>query len=124
MARAVGVVLAVGEFVDQGPFEGALGVLGLGAGRLQLLEGLVNAVKVGVGRQQGDRCLGTDAIDSRNVVAGVAGEGLEIDDLFWGHTQLGDHPVAAHLGRAAVFGVGAAAHVKHGDVALVVDQLK
>ena len=71
-----------------------------------------------------DGGLGAHPLNARDVVGAVAGERLEIHHLFGGDAELGDHAFAADLAGAAVFGVGAATHVEHGDVALVVDQLE
>ena len=77
-----------------------------------------------MGLQQGDGGFGPHPFDAGDVVAGVAREGLEVHHLLRGHAELGDHPLPAHLHRSAAFGVGPAAHVEHGDVALVVHQLE
>ena len=71
-----------------------------------------------------DGGFGAHALDARDVVGAVAGEGLEIHHLLRRDAELGDHALAADLAGATVFGVGAATHVEHGDVALVVDQLE
>ena len=77
-----------------------------------------------VGAEQVDRRLRAHAAHARDVVAAVAGEGLEVHHLLRRHPQLGDHPLAPHLQRPAALGIGSAAHIKDGDVAHVVDQLE
>ena len=123
-ARAIGVVPALAQLLQQGALEHLLWILGLGPGLLQLLQRCVDAVHVVVGGQQVDGGLGPDTAHAWDVVGAVAGERLEVDHLLGRHAQLGEHPLAAHLGRAAVLRVGAATHVEHGDVTLVVDQLE
>ena len=76
------------------------------------------------GLEQADGGLRTHALDAGDVVGGIAGKRFEIDHLFRGDAELGDHPVAANVRGPAVFGIGAPSHVQHGDIAVVVDELK
>ena len=76
------------------------------------------------GLEQADGGLRTHALDAGDVVGGIASERFEVDHLFRGDTELGDHPVAANFRGPAVFGIGTTPHVQHGDIAVVVDQLK
>ena len=122
--RAVGAGSVGGELAHESPLQHALGVLGLGAAFLQLIESGIDAVEVGMGLQQRDGRLRTDAFHTRNVVRTVAGERLEVHHLFRGDPQLADHLFAADVHRAAVLGVRSAAHIQNGDVALIVHQLK
>ena len=74
--------------------------------------------------EQGDRRFRAHPLHSRDVVGAVAGEGLEIHHLLRRHPEAGDHRFAVDLDRPAALGIGATAHVQHGDVALVVHQLE
>ena len=76
------------------------------------------------GLEQADGGFGTHALDSGDVVGGIACERFEVDHLLRGDAELGEYPVAANVRGPAVFGVGTTPHVEHGDIALVVDQLK
>ena len=117
---AVGVLLVGPQLLDQGPFEGA--VAGLGA--IQAIEGGIDAIHVLEGLEQADGGFRTHALHSRDVVGGIARERFEVHHLFRGNAELGDHPVAANVRGAAVFGIGAPSHVQHGNITVVVDQLE
>ena len=119
-AGAVGVLLVGRQFGFEGPLEGALAVLLTG----KAFKGGVDAVEGPVLLQQGDGRLRAHPLHAGDVVAGVAGEGLEVHHLLGADAEFGDHPVAPDQGGPRTLGVGAAAHVEHGDVALVVHELE
>ena len=110
LAREEGVVAAGFQLVAQAAAH--------------LPQGPIDAVEVAVVVEQRNRGLGTDAPHAGDVVGAVAGEGLEVDHVLRRHPQLGDHSLAVDLGGAAGAGIGAAAHIENGDIALVIHQLE
>ena len=78
-------------------------------------------LQVAVSLQQIDGGFGSHSLDPGNVVGRIAGEGLEVDHIFWGHAELGDDPLTTHLDGSAVLGVRPATHIENSDIAVVID---
>ena len=78
-------------------------------------------LQVAVSLQQIDGGFGSHSLDPGNVVGRIAGEGLEVDHIFWGHAELGDDSLTTHLDGTAVLGVRTATHIENRDIAVVID---
>ena len=89
-----------------------------------MLEGGVHRIEVAVVLQQVDGCFRANPAHAGDVVGAVTGEGLEVHHLVGHHAELAEHPFFADQCWATAFGVGAATHVEHRDVAAVIHQLE
>ena len=78
-------------------------------------------LQIAVGLQQIDGGFGAHSLNPGYVVGRVAGEGLEVDHIFWGHAELGDDSLTTHLDGTAVLGVRPATHIENSDIAVVIN---